>query len=129
MRSLCVLILVIFVKFSIEFSDFRLPTNNILCSILQNTKCEWKQNWKNAEGVKRKLDAGPSGVQYFYFCKGERTENCGVWVDEENKQIENYDSNDRLNGDVFVVEKMGIPVLGIYAKFPEEKEDKRLIIE
>ncbi|CAP32252.1 Protein CBG13358 [Caenorhabditis briggsae] len=93
------------------------------------TKCEWKQNWKNAEGVKRKLDAGPSGVQYFYFCKGERTENCGVWVDEENKAIENYDSNDRLTGDVFVIEKMGIPVLGVYAKFPEEKEDKRLIIE
>ncbi|CAN99695.1 DUF2147 domain-containing protein [Caenorhabditis elegans] len=117
------------VGFSIPFSDFRLPENTVVCSILQDTKCEWKQNWKNAEGVRRELDAGKPPIQLFYFCKENRTETCGIWLDENEKPIEDAPTTDRLSGEAFIIEKMGLHVLGDYMKFPEEKGDKKLIIE
>uniref|UniRef100_A0A8R1DGX2 Uncharacterized protein n=1 Tax=Caenorhabditis japonica TaxID=281687 RepID=A0A8R1DGX2_CAEJA len=112
-----------------QFSDFRLPENTIMCSILQETRCEWKQNWTNAEGVRRELDAGKPTIQFYYFCKGKRTENCGVWVDESNTPIKDSSHEDRLAGENFVIEKMEIKILGDYVKIPEEKGDKKLIIE
>ncbi|KAF1765181.1 hypothetical protein GCK72_005133 [Caenorhabditis remanei] len=100
-----------------------------MCSILQNTKCEWKQNWTNADGVKRELDAGKPPIQFFYFCKGNRTENCGIWLDENLQPIETSSTADRLAGETFIIEKMSIQILGDYVKIPEEKGDKKLIIE
>ncbi|EGT49364.1 hypothetical protein CAEBREN_22941 [Caenorhabditis brenneri] len=122
-------ILAISVRFSMEFSDWRIPANTIMCSILQNTKCEFKQNWTNAEGVRRHLDAGKPEVQFFYFCNENRTENCDQWVDENNVPIESSSKEDNLVNETFTIEKMSIQILGDYVKIPQEKGDKKLIIE
>ncbi|CAI2337289.1 unnamed protein product [Caenorhabditis sp. 36 PRJEB53466] len=116
-------VLVIFATISEQFSDFRIPINTVLCSILQNAKCEWKQDWSRAEGVRRELDAGKPPVQFYYFCNGNRTEKCGVWLDENKEPIAGHvGTSDRLIGDTFVIEKMSIQILGRYVKIPEEKE-------
>ncbi|EGT33820.1 hypothetical protein CAEBREN_08625 [Caenorhabditis brenneri] len=93
------------------------------------TKCEFKQNWTNAEGVRRHLDAGKPEIQFFYFCNENRTENCDQWVDENNVPIESSSKEDNLVNETFTIEKMSIQILGDYVKIPHEKGDKKLIIE
>lgn len=48
---------------------------------------------------------------------------------QNEKPIEDAPTTDRLSGEAFIIEKMGLHVLGDYMKFPEEKGDKKLIIE
>lgn len=55
-----------------------------------------------------------------------------VWKREEfqnNEPIADTSSLDRLVGENFIIEKMDIKILGDYVKIPEEKGDKKLIIE
>uniref|UniRef100_A0A8R1IHA8 Uncharacterized protein n=1 Tax=Caenorhabditis japonica TaxID=281687 RepID=A0A8R1IHA8_CAEJA len=51
------------------------------------------------------------------------------WMRLSNTPIEDSSHEDRLAGENFVIEKMEIKIFGDYVKIPEEKGDKKLIIE
>ncbi|CAB3404796.1 unnamed protein product [Caenorhabditis bovis] len=126
-KTIAIIISAITVPLS-TFSEFDARPDLLICSVLHE-KCEWKQNWKRADGIRRDLYFGQPKTQFYYFCRENSTENCEKWVDENGSQIEGTSEIDGIVNGYFVIPNMSLNVTGSYRKIPEEKSDLKLIIE
>ncbi|CAI5441374.1 unnamed protein product [Caenorhabditis angaria] len=124
----CIVFLAVFLSEAEAFSDFRAQFSSYTCSILQE-KCEWRQEWSKAEGVRRELDIGRPKIQFYHFCKTSNIKPCDQWVDEKNEIVNGTSETDHLLADFFVIENLGIHSTGVYFKFPIGENDKKLIEE